>query len=312
MSDYVVPGFFQVDVDYEHVRPQVDYSLADYESVFGYSMLSADVPIFSDPGHMFYMYFVTRPGYSPSYVMRLPRNFTSLNLPNMSMKAQWLTFSTMSVLEVSVETSGSAEQVKACVADVAHWLNRMTSYSDLLQLDDAAPNVATVLCSKDQPLLRGPVYMDVHGMPDWRVSLSSFGADETCVFQADVGSGAGAALPALPVPTDVQHVLANLHAHALFTLFPHVLHSRMHFEKRPPTPPRSVLLEEGDVVVYLNADHSQLLFAQVVGTDALRPYWLQLHNAEEPQCLAKFSTATQALESPLQVLHAFVPGLKRQ
>lgn len=302
------PGVFRVDVDYERVRPHVDFGmLDDLDSVFG-NYFSQNIPIFSTPQHVYYLYLVTRPGCSPSYVMRLPTFLKSMDLPNLSLGIQWLTFSTVSVVVLSMETSGTPEQVAACARDLVDWLKRVASYSSLLELSDAVPNVATVSCSKDQPLLQSMAYMDAHGMPNWRVPLCLFDGDDTFVFHADVECDA-TPVACLPVPLDVRYVLANLHVHSLHSIFPHV--DRMHFEKRPPTPTRvasaPVSLQDGDVIVYLGGDNTCLCFARVVATNVQRSYWLQLHNAEEPQCFAKFNTADQVLESPLQLLDAFVP-----
>lgn len=304
MSAFVDAGLFQVDVNYEHVRPQVDFDMLDeYDSMFG-TLLSQLPPVFDV--HVYHVYLTTRPGHSPQYVMRLPSCFKSLDLPNLLVTMQWLTFSNMSVLVARLETSALDGEVKACMCDLAQWLHRVASYSRLLQMAEAEPNVATVLCCKDTPLLQAPLFMDGAGMPNWRVPLAAFPDDETCVFYADVDAVTTAVN--LPVPPDVQRVLANLPAHSLHGLFPGVDRDRVHLEKRPPTPSRAVVLEAGDVIVYLSADEASLVFAQVLYTNTQQPYWLELHNAQQPLCFAKYNTANQVLESPLQCLDAFLPA----
>lgn len=313
MLDFVDVGMFRVDVDYEHVRPRVDFAMLDsLECVFGTNMFSG----FYDT-HVYHMYLITRPGYSPSYVMRLPANISTLNLPNVSSSVQWLTFCTgdggapTAVLAITFETTAAEVEVHARMAEVVQWLERMSAYSDVLRLDHAAPNVLSVLCCKDTPLLQAPHLMDSNGLPNWRLPLSSFHADETFLFQADIAHSTGVALDlTLQVPPDVQHVFANLHVHALHSLFQCV--ERTHLEKRPLTHPpveaRDDTLAVEDVVVYLSADGQSLVYARVVGLDVALPYWVQLDNAEQPQCFAKFNVADQVLGSPLQVLQSFIPS----
>lgn len=315
MCDFVDAGMFQVDVDYEHVRPRVDFTMIDdLDSIFGANFFSAPVPLFPDV-HVYHVYLTTRPGYSPSYVMRLPTNISTLGLPNCSTSVQWLTFCTgdaaapAAILAMTFETSALEAEVQERVGELVQWLQRITIYSELLKLYDASPNVVSVLCCKDRPLLEAPLFIDTHGLPNWRIPLTSFRADATFLFQADISTCVTSVDTTSYMPPDVQYVLANLHGHALHSLFQCV--ERKHMEKRPPTPTtQAVLLAEGDVVVYLDADGASLVYAKVVGTDVREgsSYWLQLDNAEQPECFAKFNLADQVLESPLQVLQAFSPA----